>query len=1196
MSSPPPEDAVCITARVMWVPPTVDTTGNPRKRKFSDAQEVVSFMVFAHPNDSLAVVWRKAEREFAKAYGGEKVDLRYFSYMKVATADVFPYHKVSNYFKNGAPPGENILFFVQSDKDRESSIPVHSSLRPSWFTPPALSTPLKRRKVHGAVHGMTVDQIDPDRPVESNERIDDRANDNDEDHVDQPRVDADGFAVPAFPANRKILPAKSRRTVKTSDASQATILVQDSQATESQVNPQLATHQLWLKKQGAGRQHSAPLIHSSPTESAAARAKTTAPQPLQLNQPKNTPLAVSEDRRHESNARKGHKSIPTPPSVEDRLSDPHEAPTSAQRHSSRTPQFEDARTYFRRTSHSNPITGDPIVDDEDFLNGIDDDEILNDVDNLINAAEDGDYVPPGGVGHRGRTRSQSVETIPPHHFIIDRRNKSSSQLLAVSPLPLASDVPSSDQPSTTNAFDALLSSQGSGGTQRKPEWSQEEDIALLKGFKKNMTVPAIIKAFKLNRTTSSCRNRKRDLLKKFPNLKIPPDHEYYALVQNASVPAPATPSAATSIPATAPTGTADIAIPSMANPVTVAPKTSVPIRSPPATSAPVTTAPVTTRVAMTDPASNAIVNALLIKAAVISDPVTQDDQQADSPLAIPTPRETSAAPEARSQLKKEPGNDQSKLGFKHDRKKGVDGPSRATIRAQANEQYGHQRPTSCRARLQERYNSTHVGAEDQDAELPEEEDYVMSGALGVSEGREDAGEGQTEPPNQASPEAAEEDQEEQPTQPSPEAAEGYLEQPPTQPSHGISVQEPNSEAPMSPAKSEQSLTDSDRAALRDIDHSEEDEPNMDPAAGAQQPSGDVVKEAASSRPSTSGSGPSNQLSQELQQSAEATPEQSLEATPLPETMATPTTNVAELPDLRTWLKKPTADGFVLIGRPERPVVFAVDVIESDENLLKDAKNTRKTQKHLAPLQFELNRLSVQSYIAMCAGDMEAMAILDTTLKPRQVFLELIDRGKIDEHDDYDKWLEQFDDDVNWNEEWEALENNPPSDFFEDCDDGYGALAAKDSNDLDSVSHRGEVEEILSEDEGEDEAKGKVEGQADLNMQKRVEATAQEEVEVENEVNEQAEIGVPNGAEDKPGVYEAPTHPEEEKTETTESEQLQPTAGMTTCTPTVSTESKAERKRRKKQEKAERRAAQGKEARQKAKRKRNNTRPTSTDGQ
>jgi hypothetical protein len=213
---------------------------------------------------------------------------------------------------------------------------------------------------------------------------------------------------------------------------------------------------------------------------------------------------------------------------------------------------------------------------------------------------------------------------------------------------------------------------------------------------------------------------------------------------------------------------------------------------------------------------------------------------------------------------------------------------------------------------------------------------------------------------------------------------------------------------------------------------------------------------------------------------------------------------------------------------------------------------------------------------------------------------LIDRDKIDEHDDFEEWLEQFDENMDWNGEWEALENNPPSElieeFFEDCDDGYGALVAEEQKDDASVSHRGVVEEIFSDDEGEDEVKDEVDGPADLNMQKRVEATAQEEVEAEDNAGEQLETEIQNGAEDSAVDYEAPAQPDQDLTEATESKQRQLIKEMSSVARCISTESKAERKRRKKQEKAERRAAQGRENTQKTKRKRSNMKPSSTGGQ
>lgn len=495
--------------------------------------------------EDMGKIWSRAEQEFVKAYGTDKLDFKYFTRMKIGVSDVFNYHKVSWFFKANAGPGENVLSFYQDDTDRESSIPANSALRPKGFTlPKPGENPLKRRKIQGAGHGVTVDQFDSDTPVESNEHPHDVTGAGDEHHVGEPEVDKDGFKKPLLPpANRKILQAKSRRPAQSLGPTQNAVLVPDSQPHNVPAGPQSAPAAGWLQSRGDARQHSAPLNHSSPTESAAARAKTAAPEPSKSNG-RQTPSAVAGQRKPGSNAGNASKSMLTPPSAENGLADPQEAPTSAQPHSSaRTPRLENAANYFRKSSHSNPYVEDPedeIVDEEapvDEENLIDediDDEMLNEAYDTIAEQDDADYVPPGGNG-RGRTRSRSLESIPPQLNTTDQAEAPTSQPTKNASLPVA-PAQNSGEPSSSNAFESMRSSQNARSSSRSEPWSREERIAVLKGAKKNWAASKIVKDFKLQRTASAVRNCKAGLSKEFPGLKVPVGHDYYAEVEGGSAP------------------------------------------------------------------------------------------------------------------------------------------------------------------------------------------------------------------------------------------------------------------------------------------------------------------------------------------------------------------------------------------------------------------------------------------------------------------------------------------------------------------------------------------------------------------------------------------------------------------------------------------------------------------------------------
>jgi hypothetical protein len=545
MSTPMAEAEIAVTVCVLVPTQLENDSGRPLKRKFDDAKDV-KFVLFCKPHEDLGVVWDRAEKVFNRAYSRNITSSGYFSRMKVKDVDVFRFYRVGQFFQAGRD--DNVLVVVQDPMDRNDSIPPDSILRPENFqrpTPPAApdSRAAKRRKVHGGEHAMTVDEISPEMPIESNEQAAERAQRHHENQATEPRVDADGYRIPPIPNKRPILPAKSRRTAQTTapTTTQATVLVQDSQPNTAAPKPQSASEALWLRKQAAtGRQQSMPINNSSPAEAAATRAKTTVPQPLQLNQTANTSSTFAEEAGIESSAGETRQTLPTPTSAGQRSAE-QQAPTSAQPPPSSNPPFSNmAHRYIRRTSTSDGTANDPIIDDDGFY--------VNDIDDNNLGEVDDDYVPDEPVKPRGRTRSRSLETIPARRNASDGLEHSSSQLPEGTSTTLMGYRTAEDLPTSTSAFDEMRSSQAARssscrGTSSAAKWSKKEDIALLKGMKTNMTVPAMKKKFNIDRSESALRNRRVMLLKMFPEGKVPSNHEFYAEVEgNASLVA-ATPAA-----------------------------------------------------------------------------------------------------------------------------------------------------------------------------------------------------------------------------------------------------------------------------------------------------------------------------------------------------------------------------------------------------------------------------------------------------------------------------------------------------------------------------------------------------------------------------------------------------------------------------------------------------------------------------
>jgi hypothetical protein len=393
---------------------------------------------------------------------------------------------------------------------------------------------------------MTVDEISPEMPIESNEQAVEGAQRHQDNQTTEPRVDADGYRIPPIPNKRPILPAKSRRTAQTTapTTTQATVLVQDSQPNTAAPKPQSASEALWLRKQAAtGRQQSMLINNSSPAEAAATRAKTTIPQPLQLNQAANTSSTFAKEAGVEGSSGETRQTLPTPTSAGQRSAD-QEAPTSGQPPPPAHPPFSNmAHRYICRTSTSDGTANDPIIDDDGLY--------VNDIDDNILGEVDDDYVPDEPVKPRGRTRSRSLETIPPQGNASDGVEHSSSQLPQGSSTTLMGDRTAEGVPTSTSAFDEMRSSQAARSSSRRrtgsaAKWSKKEDIALLKGMKTNMTVPAMKKKFNIDRSESALRNRRVTLLKMFPEGKVPSNHEFYAEVEGNASLVTATPAAGAS--------------------------------------------------------------------------------------------------------------------------------------------------------------------------------------------------------------------------------------------------------------------------------------------------------------------------------------------------------------------------------------------------------------------------------------------------------------------------------------------------------------------------------------------------------------------------------------------------------------------------------------------------------------------------
>ena len=88
-------------------------------------------------------------------------------------------------------------------------------------------------------------------------------------------------------------------------------------------------------------------------------------------------------------------------------------------------------------------------------------------------------------------------------------------------------LPNFDEPRSSQT--AQPPSRSKAGSPDK--WSRAEDIALLRGMKREMSASQIIKMYHLDRSESALRNRRKTLRETFIGGRVPPNHEYFAEVE-----------------------------------------------------------------------------------------------------------------------------------------------------------------------------------------------------------------------------------------------------------------------------------------------------------------------------------------------------------------------------------------------------------------------------------------------------------------------------------------------------------------------------------------------------------------------------------------------------------------------------------------------------------------------------------------
>ncbi|KAK3715231.1 hypothetical protein LTR37_007198 [Vermiconidia calcicola] len=504
----------------------------------ADKQLVSMAMSFGR-QESFESVWKKIAARFESSYNAKKrVGITYEKLQLCMNADLAAKTDIfGKYFNKNMPKEDRVLYMRTITVDRDCSIPVGSLLWPAGYTSkrledlaPGERAAFLRQQAQAGRYGASLDELDADTPVVSRETAQEQPEQYGTSSREH-RVDKDGFKIPQMvkTASRK------RKTTQTHD-SQATVLVEDSQAQPSTKRVRTAAAVL---RDGLAA-HPLPAELSSPTEAAATR--TSAPQ-----QPGHVRFSSREGNgstveRAATTPGRVHKSLPTPESRE-RLLQNDEAPTSAQRpRSSQAPMSARSARFIAPSREAAPepeddmAVDDPIEDDEEGLptrakgNIGAAEDFLGTDDEYVGEREGGGDV----SGYEGeppvRTRSSSANQGPRHKSTsrVQRRSSPPSSSPTIQPRDGNDD---SNRPRSTTAFDNMASSQAGRVSSDRPlrtgRWTKSEDKLLLRGMRNGFQPFQILQQYDLLRSDSALRNRRSALLKLFPNANVPKSSEWY---------------------------------------------------------------------------------------------------------------------------------------------------------------------------------------------------------------------------------------------------------------------------------------------------------------------------------------------------------------------------------------------------------------------------------------------------------------------------------------------------------------------------------------------------------------------------------------------------------------------------------------------------------------------------------------------
>ncbi|KAI5238058.1 hypothetical protein E4T43_07653 [Aureobasidium subglaciale] len=262
-------------------PPKMRITARVLKPPDLHPEPPTSFIIPVDQDATFASVWELIQQRYSENYrAGRRNDCYFKKLQDSSGADIDMRDIVVDIFGAIADPFQRIVQIQQLRLDRDDTVPYDSHLHPpiSAFAPEE-NEETKRKRLELSRYGATLDNLDPDHPVESGEGPVEK------------RIDHDGFAIPARinrPSTTHFLP--SSQTIPSSQP-----LSQNSYENHLVRSPELGSPH----KESTTRPH----LETPPKAANTASQYTTLDAVPSAQKPPNTiaahnqtPVAVSADR------------------------------------------------------------------------------------------------------------------------------------------------------------------------------------------------------------------------------------------------------------------------------------------------------------------------------------------------------------------------------------------------------------------------------------------------------------------------------------------------------------------------------------------------------------------------------------------------------------------------------------------------------------------------------------------------------------------------------------------------------------------------------------------------------------------------------------------------------------------------------------------------------------------------------------